>query len=380
MLARQPGTGLPPEQARAVIVGAGSALRHAHSRGVVHSDFKPANVFVMRNGEVKVIDFGIARIAKDATPGNDAALTVFDAGGLGAWTNAYASPEQMLSAAPPDPRDDVYAFGLVVYEALTGRHPFGRKSAVDARFREMKYEPIAGITQAQNAALARALDFDRERRLADVMELVHAFAPVERPITATRDEAPVAARPVAADAAPRKRVGRTIALTIAGVAWVAFFAAYWNAKKDESAKPGSAPEMPAVETPAVAAQGIPEAKPSVAETPRPAPAQARQAPPAKVLPSGSPSATDGPRADGVGPKIAGPGAEPAPAAAPAPVVAASKPAGSGTSAGAAAGTGEPAEPQDTAQLYQWIDKDGKVQFGESPPPEYADKAVKVMDL
>jgi len=382
MLARQPGTGLPPEQARAVIEGAGSALRHAHSRGVVHSDFKPANVFVMRSGEVKVIDFGIARIAKDATPGNDAALTVFDAGGLGAWTNAYASPEQMLAAAPPDPRDDVYAFGLVAYEALTGRHPFGRKSAVDARFREMKFEPVVGITQAQNAALARALDFDRERRLADVMELVHAFAPVERPITATREDAPAAARPAIADAAPRKRVGRTVALTIAGIAWLGFFAAYWNAKKDESARPESPPEIPTVESPAVSAEGIAEATPSVAETSPPASTQARQAPPAKASPPGSPPATVVPRATSQGPGIeaAATASETAPATAPAPATAAAKPATSDAGAGATAGAGEPAEPEAAAQLYQWIDKDGKVQFGENPPPEYADTAVKVMDL
>jgi len=67
ILTRNAHAALPMEQTRRVIEGAGSALRHAHSRGVVHSDFKPANVFVTRSGEVKVIDFGIARIAQDAT-------------------------------------------------------------------------------------------------------------------------------------------------------------------------------------------------------------------------------------------------------------------------------------------------------------------------
>jgi serine/threonine protein kinase len=145
VLARHANVGLPAAQARKLIEDAGSALRHAHSRGIVHSDFKPANVFLTRGGDVKIIDFGIARIAQGSAQGAESTMTVFDAGRLGAWTNAYASPEQILAAAEPDPRDDIYAFGLVAYEVLAGKHPFGRKSAVEARFRDMKLERALAV-------------------------------------------------------------------------------------------------------------------------------------------------------------------------------------------------------------------------------------------
>src|SRR5207342_2067433 len=103
------------------------------------------------------------------------------------WTNAYASPEQMLATAPPDPRDDIYALGLVAYEALTGRHPFGLKSAVEASFRDMKPDRVPALTQAQNATLAAALSFDREKRLGDVMLLVRPFTTDADVIIAERD-------------------------------------------------------------------------------------------------------------------------------------------------------------------------------------------------
>jgi serine/threonine protein kinase len=389
LLARQANSGLPPEQARQVIRGAGSALRHAHSKGVVHSDFKPANVFVTRSGEVKVIDFGIARIAKDSTPGAETALTVFDAGRLGAYTNAYASPEQILDAEEPDPRDDIYALGLVAYEALTGRHPFGRKSAVDARFRELKVEPVQGLTEAQNAALAAALCFDRKQRLPDVSELLDAFDPDQAAIVATRDGTqPRRTGGEAAEVAPaRRRIGRTIALAIAGIAWAAFFAVYWYSR--ESPPPdGAGPETQAVTdaAPSPAPQAVPGPEVKVvaepaqvrvakpAATARPKPASGKAAPVT--------SAGDGPLASATSPEV---GTQPrqssspskgAGDAAPEPVDAP----GAVADTSAAAQSESSGDPQPGgSQLYRWVDKEGKVQFGEKPPQEYADSAVKIMD-
>jgi serine/threonine protein kinase len=156
--------GMPFDRAWAIIEGMGSALAYAHDRGIVHSDFKPSNVFVLAGGRAKVLDFGIARAAR-GNRGNH-----FDAGDLGAMTPAYASCE-MLEGQPPDNRDDIYAFGCVIYETLSGKHPFARKTAVDARNLKFVYRPIPSLSKTQNRVLASTLAFDRYKR-ADSVEAV----------------------------------------------------------------------------------------------------------------------------------------------------------------------------------------------------------------
>ncbi|MFI0415486.1 MAG: serine/threonine-protein kinase, partial [Candidatus Thiodiazotropha sp.] len=95
---------LPTQQALSIIEQMARALAYAHSENIVHSDFKPGNVFLTSKSVVKVVDFGIARAAKSADrPAEDA--TVFDPGSLGALTPTYASCE-MLEYGEPDPRDD----------------------------------------------------------------------------------------------------------------------------------------------------------------------------------------------------------------------------------------------------------------------------------
>jgi serine/threonine protein kinase len=382
-LARGAGKGLPFEQARQVIESAGAALRHAHSRGLVHSDFKPANVFLTRDGEVKVIDFGIARFAKDATPGKDkeSTMTVFDAGELGAWTNAYASPEQMLATAPPDPRDDIYAFGLVVYEALAGRHPFARKSAVEARFREMKFEPVPGLTEPQNAALAASLAFDREKRSGDVMELVQAFAPGELRIVATRDTPRPTDAPPATPASSHRPRWRTAAMAVAGLAWLAFFAFYWQAKQDETgvrpvteAAVPTTTEAPPTEATAAAAAPVPAVQEPQASGAAPAlpPVRIRPSEQAAVVPDAGKTVASSPLPET---------SEPVPAVADAAADAPGESAGNSAPGDAGAepvedATGTPAP----SELYRWIDRDGVVRFGERPPDEYAGSAVKVVDF
>jgi serine/threonine protein kinase len=364
-----------------VIEAAGSALRHAHSRGLVHSDFKPANVFVTRSGDVKVIDFGIARIAKDSTQVGDAALTVFDAGRLGAWTNAYASPEQMLDGATPDARDDVYALGLVAYEALMGRHPFGRKSAVEARYREMKVEPVPTLSDAQNAVLASALHFDREHRLADTVQLAQGLAAPDQPPAKAPDW--VAARPSrpgpAPDSdAPRKRKGWLISLAVVGLAWLGFLLVYRSARQDAEVREPSA-EKGAGKSPAdLPAASPPEPAPSSKPVPM---APVAQAPVAKAS-SGQAPAVEPPRASARSktpkqPAVAGPVATAGDNESPAAKNTLPD-AQNGDGAGSAAATSK----ADTEKpvLYRWVDKNGIVKFGEVPPAEYADSAVKLVEF
>ena len=172
-LLRTPGyQGMPVRAALPIVRGMCSALAYAHERGFVHCDFKPANVFLTTNAEVKVIDFGIARVFQRPEEESDA--TVFDPGSLGALTPAYASPE-MIEHREPDPRDDIYALGCITYELLTGHHPFDRLSATQARNADFKPQRPANIDSKQWRALRAALSFDRNTRMPSVVRFIAEF-------------------------------------------------------------------------------------------------------------------------------------------------------------------------------------------------------------
>ena len=162
--------GMAPEEAYGLIEQMGSALAAAHRQHIVHSDFKPSNVFLTQDGTIKVFDFGIARAARPE-PGEVQETTQFDAGVLGALTPLYASPE-MLTGLDPDPRDDVYALGVIAYELLTGRRPFGKRNALQAFSEDIKPKRIKALSRRQWKGLERALHFERKRRTPQVERLL----------------------------------------------------------------------------------------------------------------------------------------------------------------------------------------------------------------
>jgi serine/threonine protein kinase len=173
---RAPGfKGFPWDEAMRILEGIARALIFAHSNGIIHADFKPANVILTDKGEVKVIDFGIARAFKRPDD-SDMEVTRFDPGSLGALTPTYASPE-MLEQQEPDPRDDVYALACITYEMLTGRHPFGRMQATEARDAGLQLERKKNLTRRQSKALKAALAFDRDKRTASVEQFLHDIRP-----------------------------------------------------------------------------------------------------------------------------------------------------------------------------------------------------------
>jgi hypothetical protein len=209
---KEAGTGLPFDRAMGYIRPVAAALGYAHENNIVHSDFKPNNVFVTDEGHVKVIDFGIARAIKRPDD-TDTERTVFDAKELGALTPPYASPE-MCDRLDPDPRDDIYALGCVAYELLTGRHPFHRLSGKDARDQKLDPAAPANLSKKQWAALKRALAFERNQRSPSV----EAF------ITELTGGAPAKQAKTVATAAPASKpfplaaVGGGVALlAVAGV-------------------------------------------------------------------------------------------------------------------------------------------------------------------
>lgn len=170
--------GMPYGKALRIVNGIARALAYAHERGFVHCDLKPANVFVTDSGEVKVIDFGIARVFQK--PQEEVEATVFDPGSLGGMTPAYASPE-MIDHKTPDPRDDIYALGCITYELLTGRHPFGRLPANQARAAGMKPQRPKNLGLRQWRALRQSLSFERESRTPNVARFLRDLGEERRP-------------------------------------------------------------------------------------------------------------------------------------------------------------------------------------------------------
>ncbi len=142
-----------------------AGLSLAHAREVTHADLKLANLFLCKDGPLKILDFGIASAARTGD---------FDAMSLDAMTPAYASPEQ-LRGAPRDPRDDVYAFGCIIHLLLTNQHPFDRTPATEAKERGLKPPPIPGLNDAMQSAVASALSFDEAYRHADAGVFLRAF-------------------------------------------------------------------------------------------------------------------------------------------------------------------------------------------------------------
>ena len=174
-------TGLPRDDVWNILNGLCSALIYAHAEKIVHSDFKPGNIFITDAGHPKIFDFGIARAVAsiDRQTGNHQDRTVFDAGSLGALTPAYASLE-MLLGKEPDIRDDLFALGCIAYEMLTGEHPYKRIPADEAFKSRMKLAKIPGIKARQWKAIEKALAFQREDRLASVEEFYQLIQPKRR--------------------------------------------------------------------------------------------------------------------------------------------------------------------------------------------------------
>jgi Protein kinase domain len=171
-LIRSHAEGLSRKEALPLIVGMAKGLEYAHKKGIVHSDFKPGNVFVTSSGVPKVLDFGIARAA--AAGSGEQPVDSFDAGVLGALTPLYASPG-MIENTEPQAADDVYALGLVAYELLTGAPPFGRLTAVEARDAKKTPHRIGSIRGYEWRAICRALEFDSRKRWQNAGEFLRAF-------------------------------------------------------------------------------------------------------------------------------------------------------------------------------------------------------------
>lgn len=174
--------GMPLARAWPLIQGMGRGLQHAHDHGVVHADFKPGNVMVTAAGTAKVFDFGIARAgafghdSADAPAPRDDDPTVFDAHSLNALTPAYASLD-VTGGKRAVPADDIYALGCVVFELLTGVHPYARMSAEDALRHGRRAPRVRGLRPRAWRALRDSVAFERHRRPRSVAALLDELRP-----------------------------------------------------------------------------------------------------------------------------------------------------------------------------------------------------------
>jgi hypothetical protein len=132
---------VPPHRAVEVLVQIVRGLAAAHDRGVVHRDVKPENIFITRDGVVKILDFGVA-VRDTAMTGTDGQVTaVLTYPGILVGTPTYMSPEQ-LRGELVTPRSDLFAFGVVAHEMLTGVHPFKRDAPAETMAAILRADPV----------------------------------------------------------------------------------------------------------------------------------------------------------------------------------------------------------------------------------------------
>jgi len=165
-IAREP---LKLEEALSIGRQVAEAVSAAHEKGIVHRDLKPGNIKITPEGNVKVLDFGLAKVSVDE--GRSAETTVTQPGRV-IGTPAYMSPEQACGK-PTDKRSDIWSFGCVLYEMLTGHLPFDGETATEILARIIEREPDWEVLPQEIPAnirvlLRRCLEKDPHRRLRDI--------------------------------------------------------------------------------------------------------------------------------------------------------------------------------------------------------------------
>jgi eukaryotic-like serine/threonine-protein kinase len=147
---------LPVRRAVEIAIAIARGLLAAHGRNIAHRDLKPANVFLLADGQVKILDFGLARLTGAAPAGATATVAALTDAGLVLGTPGYMAPEQIRGQAV-DGRADLFALGVVLYEMLSGQRAFAGESTVEALNAILKEDP----PDLARADLPAGLDPDR---------------------------------------------------------------------------------------------------------------------------------------------------------------------------------------------------------------------------
>ncbi len=230
------GSRLVPERALEIVDSVLTALAYSHQQGIIHRDIKPANVMLTRSGEVKVMDFGIARALADTASTMTQTSAVMG-------TAQYLSPEQ-ARGEKVDARSDLYSTGCLLYELLTGRPPFAGDSPVAVAYQHVREQPVPpsrvdpDVPREADSIVLKALAKDREQRYqtADDMRMdisralrgLPVAAPTAAALTQRVDPVLVDATStfpaaVSHDVAPPRGGGRAFGYTLLALAVVAVF-------------------------------------------------------------------------------------------------------------------------------------------------------------
>src|SRR5436190_690009 len=245
---------MPIDESLGIARQIAEALEADHEQGIVHRDLKPANIKVTPDGVVKVLDFGLAKLTGPAEAGHYAAggsvrlqadptvsptitsPAMMTGVGMLMGTAAYMSPEQAKGRAA-DKRSDIWAFGCVLYEMLTGKGPFAGDDVGDTLANVLKREPDwtalpAEVPPALRALLRRCLEKDRRERVADISTALFVL----------KEQASLAAPVRMASVAPlpRRPLWRRVAVLSTGalvVAVVATTLTWFAARAGDTAPP-----------------------------------------------------------------------------------------------------------------------------------------------